>query len=426
MKFLSDIDTAARIKNVPAGTIAATTVQGAINELDDTIQALSASATAATKTGTASFPGGGTTDVVTDAFITVDTFVVVSPTGTKVGSWTVEAAAGSFTVTSDATEAATATYDWGAFLDGTAASGGTVWGDITGTLTDQTDLVNYIAGDRAIASVELTSKASNPAAPTTDKMVIFGKNHAGRMTLNGIGPSGIDIAFQPALFGASVIMWMPGTGTTTAIGFGTTWTARNTTGAQAHPVKATTNLLTQMNRATFSSTSAVNTGAGIQSSATVAVRGNAAGIGGFFFFARFGIETLSGTGQQVLVGLSALNAVLSGEPSVQNNTVGIGKDAADTTWQLIFRETVTTKVDTGLTIAAGDVLDLYMFCKPNDTKITIRVVRVNDGSVVINNVEYSTNLPGNTTFLYAEARLRNTGTVINALALNRIYVETDV
>jgi hypothetical protein len=161
MKFLSDIDTAARIKNVPAGTIAATNVQSAINELDDTIQALGSSGTAATKVGTASFPGGGTTDVVTDAFITVNTFVVISPTGTKVGEWTVEAAAGSFTVTSDSTEAATATYDWGAFLDGTAASAGN---ELT-ALQALADTAGFVkkTGDGAYAIDTATYGTSNVA-----------------------------------------------------------------------------------------------------------------------------------------------------------------------------------------------------------------------------------------------------------------------
>lgn len=517
MKFLSDVETAVRLKNVPAGTIVATNVQAAINALDDAIQNVSSSPTAATLTGTGAFPGGGTTDTVTDSFITANTFVVVSPTGTKVGEWSVVASAGSFTVTSDATEDSGATYDWVGIQDGASQPPVDLpftW-DVSNVMTLLSGILNLLnaglidnsedtivkikgcndgnaGGVQLIASngasgyleagntffgttksgesysrtviqfddgkigfgpgnatrdtwlyrealnrlktdetfiaklLELPSQASIPAAPDADKLTMFSKNRAGRMTLNAIGPSGVDIAFQPALFGNTIVMWVPGTGTTTAIGFGTTWTARNTTGAQAHPAKATTNFLTQMLRATFSSTTAVNTGAGIQSANTVAVRGNAAGIGGFFFFARFGVETLAATGQQLLVGLTALNAVLGGEPSAQNNTVGIGKDAADTNWQLIFRGTAATKVDTGLAVTAGVVLDLYMFCKPNDTKITVRVVRANDGSVIIDNVEYSTNLPANTTFLYVEAHLRNTGTAINALALNKIYVETDV
>lgn len=66
------------------------------------------------KHGSDTFASGGTTKVVTDAFITANTLVIVSPTQTKIGSWSVASAAGSFTITSDATETATVTFDWGA------------------------------------------------------------------------------------------------------------------------------------------------------------------------------------------------------------------------------------------------------------------------------------------------------------------------
>jgi hypothetical protein len=54
---------------------------------------------------------------------------------------------------------------------------------------------------------------------------------------------------------------------------------------------------------------------------------------------------------------------------------------------------------------------------------------MNDGVVILDDIVYeqaSNNLPVNTTFLFANVQLRNTGTAINALALNRIYVETDL
>lgn len=66
------------------------------------------------KRGSDTFISGGTTKTVTDAFITADTQVIISPTQTKVGSWSVSSAAGSFTVTSDETETSNVTFDWGA------------------------------------------------------------------------------------------------------------------------------------------------------------------------------------------------------------------------------------------------------------------------------------------------------------------------
>ncbi|TCX53827.1 hypothetical protein [Dehalobacter sp. 14DCB1] len=66
------------------------------------------------KNGTGTFTSGGTSYQVTDAFITANTMVTVSPTGTKVGSWTVQSYDGYFIITSDATESSGVTFDWGA------------------------------------------------------------------------------------------------------------------------------------------------------------------------------------------------------------------------------------------------------------------------------------------------------------------------
>lgn len=283
-------------------------------------------------------------------------------------------------------------------------------------------------GGGGIPSVpEIPAQNTIPAAPLAGFLKLFAKSRAGRILLNIVGPSGLDTPLQPALFGNTVYMWLASASTTVAIAFGTTWTARNATGAQAHPTKATTNLLTSMNRATFSSTAVVNTSAGIVSTTSVGVRGNAAKIGGFYAMFRFGVETLSGAGQQIIVGLTASNAALAAEPSTLANMIALTKDSTETAWQLCFRDASTlTKIPVGENIVAGNVYDLTFFCKPNDTKVTVRLICLNDDRVILDNVEYSTNLPVNTTFLSANVQLRNTGTAINALALNRIYVETDI
>ena len=165
---------------------------------------------------------------------------------------------------------------------------------------------------------------------------------------------------------------------------------------------------------------------GIQSTGAV-LRGATAGEGGFFAYFRFGIETWL-AGSQVMVGLSAQNAALGGDPSAINNTLCFGCDTADTTWQFIRRGTAATKVDTAVSIAAGQVFDVTIRALPNASDVTVRVVQygINSETVLIDNVTYSTNLPTNTTFMYAWAAMRATsGTTAKVLRLGRIYVETD-
>ena len=276
-------------------------------------------------------------------------------------------------------------------------------------------------------NLKLMPLASIPAAPTNG-LIMFDRIRGGRHLPSVIGPSGVDVALQPALFGNSVYMWLPGVGTTLGINWGTSFVARNsgTAAAQSHPTKTSTNAMTSMNRAMFGTGTTATGASGIQSSATVAWRGNAAGLGGFFFFARFGIDTLA-TGQRAFVGLSANSAAMAADPSTRNNTCGIGKDSADATWQIIMRGTAATKTNTGITVTAGQVIDFAMFATPNGSNITCRIADAVTGAVLYDNTSFTTNLPTNTTFMYMQAHTQSTaGTTAKTLALNRMYMETDL
>lgn len=267
-----------------------------------------------------------------------------------------------------------------------------------------------------------------PAAPTTG-LRTFARSRAGRILPHIIGPAGVDVALQPAFFGNTIYMWLPGTGTTLAINFGTSFTARNNgTGAvQSHPTRVSTNAMTSLARASFGTGTTVSGSTGIQSSAPVAWRGNAANLGGFFFHARFGIETHEAA-MRYMIGLSASAATLVNDPSTLANSVMLTKDAADTNWFISTRDATTlTKTATGLAVSAGPILDFMLFCKPNDTKITARLVNAVDGTVYVDNVDISANLPVNTTFLNMHAQAQSTvGATAKILSLNKLYLETDL
>jgi len=275
----------------------------------------------------------------------------------------------------------------------------------------------------------LKDSGATPTAPAADSMILYTRKRASRQMPSFIGPSGLDTTLQPALFGNSIYMWLPGVGTTLSINFGTSYTARNngTNAVQAHPTKASTNAITSLNRATFSTGTTATGASGIQSASTVAWLGNAANLGGFFFFARFGVETHEAA-MRYMIGLSANNATLAGDPSTLANSIMLVKDSADTNWFIASRNATTlTKTATGLAVTAGPVLDFMLFCKPNDTKITARLVNAVDGTVYVDDVDITSNLPVNTTFLYMHAAAMSTvGTTAKLLALNRMYLETDL
>jgi hypothetical protein len=159
----------------------------------------------------------------------------------------------------------------------------------------------------------------------------------------------------------------------------------------------------------------------------VAWRGNAANLGGFFFFARFGIETLAAD-MRAFVGLSANSATMAADGSTWANTVGLVKDSADSTWQIATRDASTlTKTPTGCTVTAGQILDFLVFAPPNGSNVTCRLVDAVTGTVFVDDVAITSNLPVDTTFLFMQAHCQSvTGTTAKALALNRMYCETDL
>lgn len=268
-----------------------------------------------------------------------------------------------------------------------------------------------------------------PAAPAAGWLRMFAKTRAARATLNSIGPSGVDVAYQPAFFGNTVQMWLP-SATTAQTAFGITYTARNngTGAAQDTPARASTNAMTSMSRARFGTGTTATGASGTQTAATVAWRGNAANLGGFFFNARFGVETLAAD-QRIMIGLSANNATMAADGSTWANTCAIVKDSADSTWQFATRNaSLGTKTPSGATVTAGQVLDLYVFAPPNNAgTITVRLVDAVTGTIYMDDVGITSNLPVNTTFLYMQAHTQSvSGTTAKLLALNKMYLEQDL
>jgi hypothetical protein len=274
---------------------------------------------------------------------------------------------------------------------------------------------------------KLPEMTTDPGAPASG-VLLYSKAIAGRHIPRYIGPSGLDSALQPAFWANNITMWLPATGTTASINFGISFTVATT---QATPAIANTNFMTQIRRATFTTTTTAANTTGVRTAAAVAWRGNAAGLGGFFFAATWGILTYTST-MRAWCGLSGLTTAINGDPSAQNDTVCMSKDTGETTWQVLTRDTsAASKTSTGRTTAAagtGEVFAFYAFCKPNDSKITVRVVDISSGTVLVDNVDKSSNLPTNTTMLTAHCEAQNqaggAGSAV-AIFLNKLYIETD-
>ena len=285
--------------------------------------------------------------------------------------------------------------------------------------------------------LELTGVSSEPAVPAAGDLKIYSKSVGGRMMPKMVGPSGVDAMLQPFLGTSRFVLFQPQTGTTgTGGALGPVWTSNGTV---SHPTPASTApaITNQMKRTRYANVATTtNQQLGPRYNAAseqMFWRGNAAGLGGFYFYTRFSVELYPASTVRIFAGLSSTNTgsvVIS--DTVLNNTCGLWHDTTDssTTFNFVTRDAATTTkqaIALSNAIAAGNLYDFTMFCPPNGTTITWRLVDL------VNNVTYSnstsTTLPANTAFMQPQVQMSNgtanvTVTTV-AIGVASIYVESD-
>lgn len=262
--------------------------------------------------------------------------------------------------------------------------------------------------------------AATPSAPSAGNAAVYVRNFAGRPLPSTLAPLGAESWLQPNLATNNVALWLPGVTTTAGINFGVSWTVIAT---QSHPNPASSSFLAALRRAQYQTTTTIGNGSGVRAAANTFWRGNAAGLGGFFFFARVGVATFQ-SAMQIAVCMVP-TAALGGEPSAVNNHICLRKDSTDTNWFFSTRNgTTATPADLGLAVAAGQVIDFYVWAGPNASDLTYRVERVDSASVLADNVTTSSTLPVNTVFLAPSAQVRTTTANAVAIVLAKLYVES--
>lgn len=215
-----------------------------------------------------------------------------------------------------------------------------------------------------------------------------------------------------------IALLQPSSSFTAGVAVGTLWT---TTGTKSTPGRSAASALAAMQRSVYTTGAASGNAAG-EYSADLVWRGSAENLGGFRFFGRIGVITYL-SDMQIMCGVSAGAFSLSGEPSARNDTIALGKDSGDTNWQLIFRSnSETTKVDLGLAVSAGQILQVSIDAEPNASSVTVRVERVDDAAVLADNTVHSANLPRDTIMMCAHIQCRTTQAAACAVANNIISV----
>jgi hypothetical protein len=280
---------------------------------------------------------------------------------------------------------------------------------------------------------------SNPSAPAADKMRLYARKICGRVLPKWMPPSGIDNPMQSALYGNNIVLYVPNTGTTAGINIGTPWAVGTTIG---HPAPSA-GMYTQIKRTT--STNVVTTTnqtlgvSAIVSTAAQFWRGNSTGLGGFFFFCRFGIETLSAgspNATRLFVGLhSGTTNIIVSDTIPAISAIGLWHDTTDGANVInLLTKNGTTSTKNALAgspstpYVAGQGYDFYMYAKPNDSTIYYRLDDLNLGTT-LSDSSIDTTIPANTTFMGPVACMSNgtanTTASTVAIGVNRIYIESD-
>lgn len=273
---------------------------------------------------------------------------------------------------------------------------------------------------------------SDPAAPAAGNLRIYAKDIAGRVLPKWIGPSGVDTPIQASLGFNRVSMIMPagGTAAATAVGgFGSTFTNSATT--YANPTPAATNLLTSTRRTTYNTTTTAGTMASHRQSTLQVWRGNAAGLGGFFYTIRFGTSQLQ-SGNRAFVGLSSSVAAPTNIDPLVTGTgisrVGVAINASTGNWSFVTNNsgTAVTATDLGATMPVNttSLYELALFSPPNGSSIGYRLKNLSTNVDVSGSA--SSNLPASTNFLAPQFWMTNNATALaTTFDFGGWYLESD-
>jgi hypothetical protein len=283
----------------------------------------------------------------------------------------------------------------------------------------------------SIGQVEGALNFQSVATPTppASGLDLFSRNVATRRILSMIGPSGLDVALQPALFGNRVYLLSTGASTTLSFVGGPTHTA---VGTVTTPALDASSLIASMAHVQIASAATANAVAHQRVAQFMCWRGDNPGFGGWFYRLRFGLKLLSATNKG-LFGLHSSTSTVAGTivPSALANFIGVGWDEGEETFSAWTSRLTTghTRTPTDIPVTQGLLYELTTFCAPNDpNSIGWRLDVLNPGQTARAEGVFTdtANMPLSTTFLAHHAWLGNGATASACqLAFSRLYIETD-
>lgn len=250
-------------------------------------------------------------------------------------------------------------------------------------------------------AINQTVDAAPPSAPT-DGVTDYVTEYSGVQDRAWIDENGQVWERMASEASAKWAKWSAA-GNGTAV---STWAINNSESGTPTTVNiASTNLFTSMRRLQYKTAASSASVAGTRHNNLSFWRGNASGLGGFYFVCRFGFSVANTTNKQAFIGFRNSSSAIAGNtnPSSLTNCIYFGIDATQTTLRFGHNDgsgTATTS-DLGANFPtntnSADMYEVRMFAAPNAGTVYYWAKNLSTGNVTSGNT--STDLPSSTTFL---------------------------
>ena len=248
------------------------------------------------------------------------------------------------------------------------------------------------------------TSGGDPAAPSGNSFTMFGKYRAGRiMPAYIMGSDFGGIPYQPHFMHMqqAYILPVPGATTVTAVR-----TVSANTVAFTTRTPASGNTFLSATRLSQTTGATAGTSVSWRNSTLQWWRGNAAGLGGFYAVARFGVAANTTNGRGFIGFKDSATILSNGAPSAQTNIIGIGFDSSNATVNTLrimsANSTVANTIDLGAgfptNVGNTDWYEAIIYAPPNGGTVQYQVTNLKNGNTAFGSYN-QTNLPTTTTFL---------------------------
>jgi len=299
-----------------------------------------------------------------------------------------------------------------------------LWGGTLGAgekvILDSSGYFTYYGTDGAVKGTGLnyrytvaTQPMDSVAIPDANTMAYFGGLVANRMVPAWVTPDGVTRRFQERLSSSGFSAYFPNNGTTVGLNIGLGWT---TGGTVSHPTPSSTSpaAYNQQKRTRWANVvTTTNQVLGLRTATAEKRywRGNASGLGGWNFHARFAIGLWPAATVRLFVGLNDSNSGYVISDTLTGNGVGLWHDTTDAASVLslvVVNAGTATKIPftLGANLAAGQMFDFEMSADPNGTSIGYKVTDLSTNLVLVDTT-VSSGLPANTAFMGQELAMSN-------------------